>query len=61
MSDRMRGVFSSEKGVQKDGILSQKETEQLKELMDEQRQTEDEEPRLSININVFKFDSSSFQ
>jgi len=61
MSDRMRGVFGSEKGIQNDGIMSKKEAEQLKELMDEQRLTEDEEPRLSLNINVFKFDNSSFQ
>jgi hypothetical protein len=61
MSDRMRGVFSSERGVQNDGIMSKQETEQLKELMDEQRLTEDDGPRLSLNINIFKFDSSSFQ
>ncbi|MEQ8189205.1 MAG: hypothetical protein ABRQ39_14625 [Candidatus Eremiobacterota bacterium] len=61
MSDRMRGVFGSEKGIQNDGIMSKKEAEQFKELMDEQRLTEDEEPRLSLNINVFKFDNSSFQ
>ncbi len=64
MSDRMRGVFSSEKGIQNDGIMSKKDVAQLKELMDEQRLTEtddEDQPQLSLNINVFKFDNSSFQ
>jgi hypothetical protein len=63
MSDRMRGVFSSERGLQNDGIMSKKDVTQLKELMDEQRLTEtddEEQPRLSLNINVFKFDNSKF-
>ncbi len=64
MSDRMRGVFGSEKGIQNDGIMSKKDLTQLKELMDEQKLTEtddEDQPRLSLNINVFKFDNSSFQ
>jgi len=59
MSDRLRGVFKPE--GKNDGIMSKKDVEQLKEFIDEQNLQDEDEPRLSININVFKFDSSSFQ
>ncbi|HPZ07632.1 MAG TPA: hypothetical protein PL110_05930 [Candidatus Eremiobacteraeota bacterium] len=58
--DKIKNLLGKNKGVNSDGILSDEEVQQLKDIMQAQQEDEGDQPRLSININLYKFDGTSF-